>query len=74
MLVMVQTFAILQQLLPLGRLDGYLILTDLTGVPDLLGAHEADPAQRSSPAASRRRASRSSSRGSGASRPATCCC
>lgn len=35
-LVMVQTFAILQQLLPLGRLDGYLILTDLTGVPDLL--------------------------------------
>jgi putative peptide zinc metalloprotease protein len=37
LLVMVQTFAILQQLLPLGRLDGYLILTDLTGVPDLLG-------------------------------------
>jgi putative peptide zinc metalloprotease protein len=36
-LVMVQTFAIVQQLLPLGRLDGYLILTDLTGVPDLLG-------------------------------------
>jgi putative peptide zinc metalloprotease protein len=36
-LVLVQTFAILQQLLPLGRLDGYLILTDLTGVPDLLG-------------------------------------
>jgi putative peptide zinc metalloprotease protein len=36
-LVMVQTFAILQQLMPLGRLDGYLILTDLTGVPDLLG-------------------------------------
>jgi putative peptide zinc metalloprotease protein len=35
-LVMVQTFAIIQQLLPLGRLDGYLILTDLTGVPDLL--------------------------------------
>jgi putative peptide zinc metalloprotease protein len=36
MLVLVQTFAILQQLLPLGRLDGYLILTDLTGVPDML--------------------------------------
>jgi putative peptide zinc metalloprotease protein len=36
-LVMVQTFAIIQQLLPLGRLDGYLLLTDLTGVPDLLG-------------------------------------
>jgi putative peptide zinc metalloprotease protein len=35
-LVLVQTFAILQQLLPLGRLDGYLILTDLTGVPDML--------------------------------------
>ncbi len=36
-LVMTQTFTIAQQLLPLGRLDGYLILTDLTGVPDLLG-------------------------------------
>jgi putative peptide zinc metalloprotease protein len=36
LLVMVQTFTIIQQLLPLGRLDGYLILTDLTGVPDLL--------------------------------------
>ena len=36
LLVMVQAFTIVQQLLPLGRLDGYLILTDLTGVPDLL--------------------------------------
>ena len=36
LLVLVQTFTIIQQLLPLGRLDGYLILTDLTGVPDLL--------------------------------------
>ena len=36
-LVLMQNFAILQQLLPLLRLDGYYILTDLTGVPDLLG-------------------------------------
>ena len=36
LLVLIQNFAILQQLLPLGRLDGYLVLSDLTGVPDLL--------------------------------------
>jgi len=36
LLVAIQSFAILQQLLPLGRLDGYLILSDLTGVPDIL--------------------------------------
>lgn len=35
-LILVQSFAIMQQLLPLGRLDGYLVLSDLTGVPDLL--------------------------------------
>jgi putative peptide zinc metalloprotease protein len=35
-LVLLQNFAVLQQLLPLLRLDGYYILTDLTGVPDLL--------------------------------------
>jgi putative peptide zinc metalloprotease protein len=29
---------ILQQLLPLVRLDGYFVLTDLVGVPDLFGA------------------------------------
>jgi putative peptide zinc metalloprotease protein len=34
-LVLVQHFQILQQLLPLLRLDGYYILSDLTGVPDL---------------------------------------
>jgi putative peptide zinc metalloprotease protein len=33
--VVVQHFQILQQLLPLLRLDGYYILSDLTGVPDL---------------------------------------
>jgi putative peptide zinc metalloprotease protein len=37
LLVMAQNFAILQQLMPLLRLDGYYILTDMTGVPDLLG-------------------------------------
>lgn len=30
-------FELLEQLLPLVRLDGYFILTDLTGVPDLFG-------------------------------------
>jgi putative peptide zinc metalloprotease protein len=34
-LVLVQHFQILQQLLPFLRLDGYYILSDLTGVPDL---------------------------------------
>jgi putative peptide zinc metalloprotease protein len=33
--VLIQHFQILQQLLPLLRLDGYYILSDLTGVPDL---------------------------------------
>ena len=36
LLIVVQNFAVMQQLLPLGRLDGYLVLSDLTGVPDLL--------------------------------------
>jgi putative peptide zinc metalloprotease protein len=35
LVVVVQHFQILQQLLPLIRLDGYYILSDLTGVPDL---------------------------------------
>jgi putative peptide zinc metalloprotease protein len=34
-LVLVQHFQVLQQLLPFLRLDGYYILSDLTGVPDL---------------------------------------
>jgi putative peptide zinc metalloprotease protein len=34
-LVVVQNFQILQQLMPFLRLDGYYILSDLTGVPDL---------------------------------------
>jgi putative peptide zinc metalloprotease protein len=36
LLVLLQNFAILQQLLPLLRLDGHYILSDLTGVPDML--------------------------------------
>jgi putative peptide zinc metalloprotease protein len=35
LLVLIQTFAMLQQLLPFLRLDGYYILSDLTGVPDM---------------------------------------
>ena len=36
LLVVIQNFAMLQQLLPFLRLDGYYILSDLTGVPDML--------------------------------------
>ena len=35
LLVVIQNFAMLQQLLPFLRLDGYYILSDLTGVPDM---------------------------------------
>ncbi|WP_372791014.1 hypothetical protein [Paraconexibacter sp.] len=36
LLVVLQTFAIIQQSLPLLRLDGFYIISDLTGVPDML--------------------------------------
>jgi putative peptide zinc metalloprotease protein len=36
LLVVVQHLTMLQQLLPLLRFDGYYVLTDLTGVPDIL--------------------------------------
>jgi putative peptide zinc metalloprotease protein len=36
LLVVLQTFAIVQQSLPFLRLDGYYIVSDLTGVPDML--------------------------------------
>jgi putative peptide zinc metalloprotease protein len=35
LLVLLQNFAMIQQLLPLLRLDGYYIISDLTGVPDM---------------------------------------
>ena len=35
LLVLIQNFAMLQQLLPFVRLDGYYIISDLTGVPDM---------------------------------------
>jgi putative peptide zinc metalloprotease protein len=35
LLIVLQTFTIIQQSLPLLRLDGYYILSDLTGVPDI---------------------------------------
>ncbi|MEA2194824.1 MAG: putative peptide zinc metalloprotease protein, partial [Solirubrobacteraceae bacterium] len=37
LLIILQTFAIVQQSLPLLRLDGFYIISDLTGVPDMLG-------------------------------------
>ncbi|MEA2192951.1 MAG: putative peptide zinc metalloprotease protein [Solirubrobacteraceae bacterium] len=36
LIVVLQNFAILQQLMPLLRLDGYYIVSDITGVPDIL--------------------------------------
>ncbi len=36
-LILVQHFEIVHQLLPVVRLDGYYIVADLTGVPDLFG-------------------------------------
>lgn len=33
--VLIQHFVVLQQMLPLLRMDGYYVLADLTGVPDL---------------------------------------
>ena len=36
LIVVLQNFAMLQQLMPLLRLDGYYIVSDLTGVPDIL--------------------------------------
>src|SRR3954469_21042780 len=36
LLVVLQNFTIVQQSLPLLRLDGYYIISDLTGVPDML--------------------------------------
>ena len=36
LLVILQTFAIVQQAMPFLRLDGYYIVSDLTGVPDIL--------------------------------------
>jgi putative peptide zinc metalloprotease protein len=36
LVILLQHFAILQQLMPLLRLDGYYIMSDLTGVPDIL--------------------------------------
>jgi putative peptide zinc metalloprotease protein len=35
LLVLIQNFAMVQQLLPFLRLDGYYIISDLTGVPDM---------------------------------------
>jgi putative peptide zinc metalloprotease protein len=36
LLIVLQTFTIVQQSLPLLRLDGFYIISDLTGVPDML--------------------------------------
>ncbi len=36
LIILLQNFAALQQLMPLLRLDGYYIMSDLTGVPDIL--------------------------------------
>ena len=35
LIVLIQNFAMVQQLLPFIRLDGYYVISDLTGVPDM---------------------------------------
>ncbi len=35
LIVMIQNFAMVQQLMPFLRLDGYYVISDLTGVPDM---------------------------------------
>ena len=35
LIILLQNFVVIQQMLPLLRMDGYYILADLTGVPDL---------------------------------------
>ena len=57
LVIVAQHLIILQQLLPLLRFDGYYVLTDLTGVPDILGADQADPREPRARAASPSRAS-----------------
>jgi putative peptide zinc metalloprotease protein len=36
LLIVLQTFVVIQQSLPFLRLDGYYVISDLTGVPDIL--------------------------------------
>ena len=67
----VQHILLLQQLLPLLRFDGYYVLSDLTGVPDILVAHQADPPLGRRGRATSTRAWRSSSRGCASSSPRT---
>ena len=45
LLVATQILQMLRQLLPFVRFDGYHVLADLTGVPDLFHADRPDPAQ-----------------------------
>ena len=69
----VQHTIVLQQLLPLLRFDGYYVLSDLTGVPDILS--RIKPIFRSLvPGRAPSRGSRRSSRGCASSSPPTCSC
>ena len=60
-LIVTSTFQMVEQLLPFVRFDGYYLLCDLAGVPDLFsrvsptlrGGAAADATERSEPAAAR---------------------
>ena len=72
LLVATQILQMVRQLLPMVRFDGYHVLADLTGVPDLFHADRADAAQPGARGANPKRAARSSSRGPGSSSPRGC--
>ena len=73
LLILLQHLAIVQQLLPFLRLDGYYVISDLTGVPDILT--RIGPILKSLRARARARQARRRAEAVGAawSCPRTCC-
>ena len=63
LVILAQHTIVLQQLMPLLRFDGYYVVSDLTGVPDILSRIKPIFASARARAASRTRASRSSRTG-----------
>ena len=46
LVVAAQLYLMIRQLIPIVRFDGYHVLADLVGVPDLFRAHQADVVER----------------------------
>ena len=74
LVILGQHLIVLQQLIPALRFDGYYVLSDLTGVPDILGRIKPILGEPRARPQARRRASPSSSRGCGGSSRRTSCC